>query len=336
MSGWYKQLRNLSERPWYKDSCMVHLYHYLKERAYVTDGKYEGSIIRRGSCPTTRAEMMEATGLKYMKLDRTLKKLISYGEIIVKANSRFTVVTICDYDSCASSETLFRTTNETTGEISNETTNEITGETTHISTIEERYKDNLISPSSPYKNERETRDMALEIKKRYNKTFDGKLPPLIRLHEPTRRMVNACLDRFGMQSVDMVFDQVLNEPFSLGHGKTGFIANFQYIFTPTNYQQYLERAVLRQRRSQSRPVCGDAIATWNTCLTDLHKASSDAAIDQLSFVSYDDATETLLLAIPSRDVYDHIETHLTTQLATVLRRYYGNNIHVKYQLTNQQ
>ena len=250
MSGWYKQLRNLSERPWYKDSCMVHLYHYLKERAYVTDGSYEGVIIRRGSCPTTRSEIMEATGMKYMKLDRTLRKLISYGEIIVKANSRFTIVTICDYDSCVMPESLFRTTDEISNEITDEISNEITDETTHISTIEERYIDNLISRKTPYKEERERRDVVLEIKKRYNKVFDGKLPPLIRLHEPTRRMVEACISKFGLQSVDRVFEQVLAEPFSLGQNKTGFIANFQYIFEPRNFQQYLERAMFRKNKQQ--------------------------------------------------------------------------------------
>lgn len=152
--GWYKQLRNLSERPWFKDSCMVHLYHYLKERAYVADGPYEGIMIRRGSFPTTRSEMMEATGMKYMKLDRTLHKLISYGEITVKANSRFTIVTICDYDSCAMSESLFRTSDEISNETSNEISNEISNETTpNISNKkkEERNKDILISPYSPYK-----------------------------------------------------------------------------------------------------------------------------------------------------------------------------------------
>ena len=263
MSGWYKQLRNLSERPWYKDSCMVHLYHYLKERAYVADGTYEGIIIRRGSCPTTRSEMMEATGMKYMTLDRALRKLISYGEIVVKANSRFTVVTVCDYDSCVMPESLFRTTdeisNEITDEISNEITDEITDETTpNISNKkkEERYKEYLISPNSPYKNERETRDVVLEIKKRYNKVFDGKLPPLIRLHEPTRRMVEACISKFGLQSVDRVFDQVLAEPFSLGQNKTGFKASFQFIFEPRNFQQYLERAILAKRQKESEKSVG--------------------------------------------------------------------------------
>ena len=260
MSGWYKQQRSLLERAWFKDPNAVQLYVCLKSMAYVTDGHYSGTIIRRGSCPVTRAEMIEATGMKYMKLDRCLKKLISYGEIIVKANSRFSIVTICDYDGLDQSNVLFDAYSEqpmnnkrTTDEISNETTDEISNEITHISTIEERIKkeDILVSSFSSYKKEKESGDLALEVKKRYNKTFDGMLPPCIRLTLPTRLMVEDCIKRFGMQSVDIVFRQVLMEPFSLGQNKTGFMANFQFLFTPRNFQQYLERAQLRQKKSPS-------------------------------------------------------------------------------------
>ena len=99
MSGWFKQQRSWSERPWFKDACAVQLYAFLKCQAYVQDGMYEGILIRRGSLPTTRAEMMEATGMKYMKVDKCLKTLVAYGEIIVKANNKFSVITICDYKS---------------------------------------------------------------------------------------------------------------------------------------------------------------------------------------------------------------------------------------------
>jgi hypothetical protein len=62
-------------------------------------------------------------------------------------------------------------------------------------------------------------------------------------------MVEDCVRRFGMQTVDLVFEQIKQEPFSLGQNKTGFIANFQYIFTPKNFQQYLERAQLRLKKA---------------------------------------------------------------------------------------
>lgn len=237
--GWYRQQRDVPDREWFKEPNLVQLYVALKSLAYVADGRYEGVIIRRGSCPVTRSELSELTGMKRMTLDRSLKKLLAYGEIIVKASNRFSVITVCDYDSSEVEESLFRATDGTTVGI----TDGITVGNAHLLTKEGRiYK---------REKEREGEDFALEAKKRYNKTFEGKLPPLVRLTLPTRLMVDECVRRFGRQSVDIVFEQVLSEPFHLGKNKTGFIANFQFIFEPRNFQQYLERAQLRKRKEEA-------------------------------------------------------------------------------------
>ena len=255
--GWYKQLRNIPERPWFKDANVVLLYTFLKATAYVADGKYEGVIVRRGSCPTTRAEMMEATGLSHHKVDSCLKKLIGYNEIFVKGYNRFSIITICDYDSCSASNTLFDAYDgqQTDSNRTTEGQRRDNGGTATpiIYNIQEerREEDTLISNSIPYKNEREYNDVPLEVKKRYNNEFKGMLPPCIRLSTSTRIAVEECLRRFGMQSVDTVFGQIKTEQFSLGNNKTGFIANFTFIFTPKNYQQYIERAQLaRQKKEQ--------------------------------------------------------------------------------------
>jgi hypothetical protein len=238
MSVWYKRQRNIPERPWFKDGAVVQVFDYLEALAYVADGRYKGVIIRQGSCPTTRADIVEATGLSYKTVDRCLKKLVANGDIIVRGNNFGSVITICNYGGFINDEGLFGTTDDTTDDTPNDTTSDTTADTTHLSYIEGRYKDNLITPYSPYKNEREKEELALEIKKRYNKTFDGKLQPCIRLTMPTKMMVIECVNRFGSQSVDLVFQQVLSEPFSLGQNKTGFIASFQYIFTPKRFQEF--------------------------------------------------------------------------------------------------
>lgn len=250
--GWYKRMRNIPERPWFKDTQVTVLFDYLEATAYVVDGRYEGVLIRRGSCPTTRSEMMEATGLSYKQVNRCLKVLSSYGEIIVKGNSRFSVITICSYDGFNGSLPLFGTAEDIAEGTTEGTAEGTTEGTTHLSTIEERYKETLITPCSPYKKEREKGDEALEIKRRYNKTFDGMLPACSRLSTAAALMVKECLRRFGYQSVDMVFEQIKNEPFSLGQNNTGFIANFSFIFTPKNYQQYLERAQLRKKKESTQ------------------------------------------------------------------------------------
>ena len=79
------------------------------------------------------------------------------------------------------------------------------------------------------------------------------LPPCIRLSTATRIAVEECLRRFGFQSVDVVFAQIKTEQFSLGNNKTGFIANFTFIFTPKNYQQYIERAQLARQKKEQKP-----------------------------------------------------------------------------------
>ena len=257
MKGWYKQTRGLSERPWFKDADCVQLYVYLKDVAYVADGKYDGRIIRRGSCPTTRPEMMEATGLSYKKVDKCLRKLTSYNEIVVKGYSKYSVVTICDYDILQASDGLFDANMERQRydkRYDKGTADDTTKGTTPPYNIKEEriIEDNniLISPNSPYKKEREMQDLALEVKKLYNKTFDGQLPPCVRLSTATRLQVEECLRLFGRQSVDLVFQQIKTEKFSMGASNTGFIANFTFIFSPKNYQQYLERAKLRQKKQQ--------------------------------------------------------------------------------------
>lgn len=261
MNGWYKQSRSYPERPWFKDAQMVQLYDYLKSVAYVTDGIYNGVTIRRGSCPTTRAEMMEATGMSYKQVDRCLGALKNFGEIIVKGNNRFTVVTVCDYDGSQTPDTLFDANLEqprnNQGD-SQGTTGDTTEGTTHLLTKEGRRKNNLISLNQPYKNERES--VAYEIKKRYNETFKGILPPLLRLSTLMRLSCEECVSKFGRQSVDIVFEQIQQEPFSQGKGRsrTGFIADFSFIFTPTNYQKYLERAALRkQKQSPTLPAAAE-------------------------------------------------------------------------------
>ena len=93
-----------------------------------------------------------------------------------------------------------------------------------------------------------------EIKNLYNKTFKGVLPEWQRKSDKMAVKVHTCISRFGRQSVDMVFDQIKHEPFSLGCGDTGFIADFKFIFNIDQYEGYLSRYKLRiQKKQQPQP-----------------------------------------------------------------------------------
>ena len=249
MARWYyKQWCDLFDRVWANDAKMVSVYVYLHCHAYVQPKKWHGLLIRRGSCPTSRSAIMEATGLSEQEVKSRLKKLASYGEIVIKTTNHGNIVTICDYDVYGETEDIFDAV-----ATSQQPTQKPANNPPRNQPIYNRVnsEDNIISPISPY-NEREKKAVVREIQKKYNTMFKGILPPYTRLYLGTQLKVEECIRNFGLQSVDEVLEQVKREPFSLGKNRTGFQANFQYIFTPSEFQKYFERAQLaRQKREQT-------------------------------------------------------------------------------------
>ena len=249
MSGWFKHNRNLFDRPWAKDPKMVAVYEYLHCVAYVNDGKLHGHIIRRGSCMTSRKDIMEETGLSDYEVKSRLQKLLEAGEIIVKSTNYGTIITLCDYDGYSDTEDLFSL--NPSSQLPNQPPANYPTNHQSLYIKEGRItEDSLRTHFVPSKTERETRDVALEIKNLYNKTFGGILRRWDRLSAEMRIKINTCISRFGRQSVDMVFDQVKHEKFSLGENDTGFIADFAFIFKPNNYDAYLGRYELRMKKGQ--------------------------------------------------------------------------------------
>lgn len=253
MRGWHKQLRNRWERPWFKNANANQLYDYLKDVAYVNDSPYHGIIVRRGSCPTTRAEMMEATGQTYAEIRSSLKLLLDYGEILVKSSNKFTIVTICDYDALTTSDDLFSTydvqpmSSQGLADVqleSNQT------QTTPIYIKEGRNiedNNNLRTHFIPSKIERDNaKSLIYEIKEIYNTTFKGILREWQRLSDKMAAKVELCITRFGRQSIDMVFDQIKHEQLNMN--KTGFVPDFDFIFSVKQYETYLERYKLRMKK----------------------------------------------------------------------------------------
>ena len=257
MSGWYKHSRNLFDRPWAKDAKMVAVYEYLHCCAYVNNGMLHGQLIRRGSCPTSRSAIMEATGLSAQEVKSRLAKLLEYGEIIVKATNYGSIITLCDYDSFGMSDDLFELNSTNEQPTQQPTNNQPTTNQQPALYIKEGriIEDNILrSRYTPSKKRESNKELALEIKAIYNKVFDGILRKWERLSADMIIKVDNCVNRFGRQSVDMVFDQVKHEKFSLGDNNTGFIADFAFIFKLANYEAYLGRYELRLKQGTKKPV----------------------------------------------------------------------------------
>lgn len=250
---YYRQVCNVFDRAWAKDAKAVSLYLYLHCNAYVQDWKLpDGRLVRRGSCPTSRASIIEGTGLSEYDVKSRLNKLQDFGEIIINSSNMGMIITVCDYDYYNIAEDLFslNSSSELPSGLPNGLPNE--SPTLYNSNTENNIYNNLRSRYTPSKKRESNKELALEIKAIYNKMFDGLLRKWERLSADMIIKVENCVNRFGRQSVDMVFDQVKHEKFSLGDNNTGFIADFAFIFKLNNYEAYMGRYELRLKQGNKK------------------------------------------------------------------------------------
>lgn len=97
--GWVKIHRKFQDWEWYDKSEMVHLFLHLLLSANVTDRQWHGMVIKRGQLVTSYESLRERTGLSIRTLRTCLEKLEQTGEIIKKATNKFSLLTICNYES---------------------------------------------------------------------------------------------------------------------------------------------------------------------------------------------------------------------------------------------
>ena len=78
---------------------MVHLFVHLVLSANHKDGKWQGVDIKRGQLVTGRKRLKQETGLSEQTIRTGLTRLKSTNEITIKPTSRFSLITVCNYDS---------------------------------------------------------------------------------------------------------------------------------------------------------------------------------------------------------------------------------------------
>ncbi|WP_091853598.1 hypothetical protein [Prevotella communis] len=97
--SWVKIYRRFQDWEWYGKSEMVHLFLHLLLNANVKDGRWQGVEIKRGQLITGRNRLMAETGISERVIRTCIQKLQETGEIIVQASNRFSLITICNYES---------------------------------------------------------------------------------------------------------------------------------------------------------------------------------------------------------------------------------------------
>lgn len=96
--GWICLYRVFQEWQWYKDVETSHLFVNLLLNANHKAGEWRGEKIERGQQITSLDSLVERTGLSKQTVRTSLKRLEKTGEIIKVSNTRFSKITICNYN----------------------------------------------------------------------------------------------------------------------------------------------------------------------------------------------------------------------------------------------
>jgi len=97
--GYIKVWRRFADWEWYKDSYMVHLFLHLISKANHKDGRWQGHEVKRGQVITGRKNLHIQTGIPEQTIRTCLERLKSTNEITIKSTTKFSLITICNYET---------------------------------------------------------------------------------------------------------------------------------------------------------------------------------------------------------------------------------------------
>ena len=99
MNGWIKLHRKFLTWEWYQNSHMVHLFIHLLLNANHEPCRWQGIEVQRGQLVTGRKKLSDQTGISEQSVRTCLNYLKSTNEIASKSTNKFSIITICNYDS---------------------------------------------------------------------------------------------------------------------------------------------------------------------------------------------------------------------------------------------
>lgn len=96
---WVKLYRRIIDSEVFQDDWTYRLFSWCIIKANYTESKFQGTQLQRGQFVTGRMSGADSLRVSPSKFYRGLKRLESLGCITVKANSSWTTVTVCNYET---------------------------------------------------------------------------------------------------------------------------------------------------------------------------------------------------------------------------------------------
>ena len=217
-----------------------------------SDVWFHGERIGRGETVVGVRTISDYTGYSVRIVVDALKKLVESGEIKREKCWRGIKTTIINYEkyqtnSVLESETLSETESETLSETESETLSETEQE--YIKNNKKQKKDIDANASSsgaaapdPDLSSQESVDF-VGLVKFFNRTMEeaGAIIPRCKSCDGKRReFVRARIREHGLDAVYEMITKASQSDFLNGKSRSGWIADFTWLFRPSNFQKVLE------------------------------------------------------------------------------------------------
>jgi len=99
MEGWIKLHRKITRWEWFKTPNMYHLFSYMLLSANNKDNSWQGITVMKGQLVSGVKSLSENTGISAQSIRTCINKLKSTGEITIQSTNRYSIITICNYES---------------------------------------------------------------------------------------------------------------------------------------------------------------------------------------------------------------------------------------------
>lgn len=99
MDGFIKVFRNILNWEWYSDDNTFRVYMHCILEANYQDKRWQGIVIKRGQFVTSISQLSERLKLSPKQIRLALDKLNMSQNVTSKGTNKYTIITICNYDT---------------------------------------------------------------------------------------------------------------------------------------------------------------------------------------------------------------------------------------------
>nr|WP_308571066.1 hypothetical protein [uncultured Prevotella sp.] len=278
MDGWIKIYRSFLDWEWFDNSDMVQLWIYLILTANVEDKKWHNQIIKRGQFVTSVSGLSKRLNQSPWKIRHGLRTFETTGEITITATNKYSIITICKYDTYQSSslqvpQTDHKQTTSTLQKNFSKTTNKKDDSSACITDNCEddeiqNHKQTTNKPQAPFPKTATTKedkniyiyntiaskdalselhsdaDVYRVVREFFNETMEKSHAIISKINaKPSKQriqMLNARLRDHSLEDVKKVIILASQSSFLNGGGNRPWKASFDWLMKPTNFLKVLE------------------------------------------------------------------------------------------------